>query len=129
MNETPDDTAVEAPRIGRWTRVGLALAPIAVLVLGATAFLPLAAAGGGDRLFLTSPGGAGHGAHYAPLRDLSLDRRSGYAKQYPLDRRSGYGQPSRVLGAPLDVGETPFERLGRNAGQNGDSIRNSNLGF
>ncbi len=117
MNETPDDTAVEAPRIGRWTRVGLALAPIAVLVLGATAFLPLAAAGGGDRLFLTSPGGAGHGAHYAPLRDLSLDRRS------------GYGQPSRVLGAPLDVGETPFERLGRNAGQNGDSIRNSNLGF
>ena len=67
--------------------------------------------------------------HLRFLDDLSLDRRSGYAKHYPLDRRSGYGQPSRVLGAPLDVGETPFERLGRNAGQNGDSIRNSNLGF
>ncbi len=93
------------------------------------AFLPAAEAGDGDRLFLTSPGGAGRSAHYAPLRDLSLDRRSGYAKHYPLDRRSGYGQPSRILGAPIDVGETPFERLGRNAGQNGDSIRNSNLGF
>ena len=87
------------------------------------AFLPAAEAGDGDRLFLTSPGGAGRSAHYAPLRDLSLDRRSGYAKHYPLDRRSGYGQPSRILGAPLDVGETPFERLGRNAEQNEVDVR------
>ena len=104
-------------------RVGITLALIAAFVLGPMAFLPAAEAGDGDRLFLTSPGGAGRSAHYAPLRDLSLDRRSGYAKHYPLDRRSGYGQPSRILGAPLDVGETPFERLGRNAEQNEVDVR------
>ena len=104
-------------------RVGILLVPIAVFVLGDMAFLPLVQAGDGNRLFLTSPGGAGRSAHYAPLRDLSLDRRSGYAKHYSLDRRSGYGQPSRILGTPLDVGETPFERLGRNAEQNEVDVR------
>jgi hypothetical protein len=84
-------------------RVGIFLVPIAVFVLGAMAFLPLVQAGDGNRLFLTSPGGAGRSAHYAPLRDLSLDRRSGYAKHYSLDRRSGYGQPSRILGTPSPV--------------------------
>ncbi len=99
-------------------RVEIVLALIAAFVLGPQEILPAAEAGDGDRLFLTSPGGAGRSAHYAPLRELSLDRRSGYAKHYSLDWRSGYGQPSRILGAPLDVGETPFERLGRNAEQN-----------
>ena len=73
-------------------RVGIVLAPIAVFVLGAMAFLPLVESGDGNRLFLTSPGGAGRSAHYAPPpRHLSLDHRSGYAKHYSLDRRSGYG--------------------------------------
>ena len=104
-------------------RFGIVLAPIAVFFLGAIAHLPLVEAGDGDRLYLTSPGGGGRSAHYAPLRDLSLDRRSGYAKHYSLDWRSGYGQPSRILGNPLDVGESPFERLGRNAEQNQVDVR------
>ncbi len=73
-------------------RVGIVLAPIAVFVLGAMAFLPLVEAGDGNGLFLPSPGGAVRSAHSAPPpRHLSLDHRSGYAKHYSLDRRSGYG--------------------------------------
>ncbi len=109
-------------------RVGIILALMSAFFLGPTAFLPAAKAGDRDRLFLTSPGGAGRSAHYAPLRNLSLDHRSGYAKHYSLDWRSGYGHPSRILGAPLDVGETPFERLGRNAEQNEVDVRSRRSG-
>ena len=77
----------------------------------------------GDRLLLTTPGTRGSSAHYARPGDLAVDRRSGYAKDYQLNRRNSYGQPSRVLSAPLDVGATPFERLGRNAEQNEVDIR------
>ncbi len=84
--------------------------------LGCAAMLTLAAlapgspASAGEGLALTAPNAFGAGAHYERLERLRLDRRSGYNSHYPLDRRAGYGQPSRILGAPLDPGPSYDDR-------------------
>ena len=84
--------------------------------LGCAAMLTLAAlapgspASAGEGLALTAPNAFGAGAHYERLERLRLDRRSGYNAHIPLDRRAGYGQPSRILGAPLDPGPSYDDR-------------------
>ena len=99
----PRTTPKNASRQALGCAAMLALAALAALALGAQA-------SAGEGLALTAPNASGAGAHYERLERLGLDRRSGYNSHYPLDRRAGYGQPSRILGAPLDLGPSYDDR-------------------
>ena len=96
------------PRTTPKNASGHALGCAAIVALAALAFAFQVRAGEG--LYLTAPNASGAGAHYERLERLGLDRRSGYNSHVPLDRRAGYGQPSRILGAPLDLGPSYDDR-------------------
>ncbi len=96
------------PRTTPKNTPGHALGCAAIVALAALASASQVRAGEG--LYLTAPNASGAGAHYERLDRLRLDRRSGYNSHYPLDRRAGYGQPSRILGAPLDLGPSYDDR-------------------
>ncbi len=96
------------PRTTPKNALGYALGCAAIVALAALASASQVRAGEG--LYLTAPGASGAGAHYERLERLGLDRRSGYNSHYPLDRRAGYGQPSRILGAPMDLGPSYDDR-------------------
>ncbi len=99
----PRTTPKNASRQALGCAAMLALAALAALALGAQA-------SAGEGLALTAPNASGAGAHYERLERLGLDRRSGYNARVLLDRRAGYGQPSRILGAPLDLGPSYDDR-------------------
>ncbi len=99
----PGTTPKNASRQALGCAAMLALAALAALASGTQA-------SAGEGLALTAPNASGAGAHYERLERLRLDRRSGYNAHIPLDRRAGYGQPSRILGAPLDLGPSYDDR-------------------